>query len=528
MFFGLALTANLLKEIFWKLFSYLEKQIYLSQNKISSLFLEKTINFDLPTREDSIFHTLYNKVSEGFAYKPRDYFSHTYWLLSGFVQLLASLIILLRFNWIYALLVLASLIPTLLVNLKFEKNIWGIWGAKAEVKNKYWDTEYYLNNLSFFKEIKLFSLEKKLLSTLNDLYSSFKNQELIYATRNTKLSILTKFFEFIFFCYSEINLILQTLAKAYSISEYSFISSSLYSFSSSLTNIFNNLQSLYSNNLYMTDFFAYLDTKSQILWPKKGVILTNKIPPTIEFKNVSFKYPHSNHFVFKKLNLIIPSGQDIALVGENGAGKTTLIKLICRFYEPTSGQILINGHNLKTLNKNYWYGQLGILFQDFNRYAYTVAENIQLGKKEDKISISNLDTYTKQAGAYDFIQKYTKKYNQILSKSYNGGTEPSGGQWQRLALARAFYRNANILILDEPTSAIDAKGEYEIFQKISKLQHKKTTIIVSHRFSTVRRADNIYVLQNGKIIESGNHQDLVKKRGLYYQMFTLQAKGYQQ
>lgn len=278
----------------------------------------------------------------------------------------------------------------------------------------------------------------------------------------------------------------------------------------------------------MTDFFAYLDTKSQILWPKKGVILTNKIPPTIEFKNVSFKYPHSNHFVFKKLNLIIPSGQDIALVGENGAGKTTLIKLICRFYEPTSGQILINGHNLKTLNKNYWYGQLGILFQDFNRYAYTVAENIQLGKKEDKISISNLDTYTKQAGAYDFIQKYTKKYNQILSKSYNGGTEPSGGQWQRLALARAFYRNANILILDEPTSAIDAKGEYEIFQKISKLQHKKTTIIVSHRFSTVRRADNIYVLQNGKIIESGNHQDLVKKRGLYYQMFTLQAKGYQQ
>ncbi len=526
-FFGLALAANLLKEISWKLFSYLEKQIYLSQNKISSLFLDKTINLDLPTREDSTFHTLYNKVSEAYAYKPRDYFSHTYWLLSGLIQLSASLLILLKFNWIYALLVLLSLIPTLLVNLKFEKNVWGIWAAKADIKNKYWDTQYYLSSLSSFKEVKLFRLEKKLLSTLNDLYSSFKDQELVHATRNTKFTILTKFFEFILFCSAEINLILQTLAKVYSISQYSFINSSLYSFSTSLTNIFSNLQSLYANDLYMADFFTYLDTKNQIIWPKRGIILNPASPPTIQFKNVSFRYPGNRHYIFKDLNLTIPSGQDIALVGENGAGKTTLIKLICRFYDPTDGQILINGQDLKLLNRDSWYTQLGILFQDFNRYAYSVAENIQLGKNQKKISESELKTYTQQAGAYQFIQKYPKKYNQPLSKSYDGGIEPSGGQWQRLALARAFYRNANILILDEPTSAIDAKGEYEIFQKIDRVQKKKTTIIISHRFSTVRKADHIYVLQRGRIVESGNHQELMKNQGLYHQMFTLQAKGYE-
>ena len=228
----------------------------------------------------------------------------------------------------------------------------------------------------------------------------------------------------------------------------------------------------------------------------------------------------------KNFNLIIGSGEKIALVGENGAGKSTLIKLILRFYDPTEGEILLNGVNIKEVNLNDWYKQIGALFQDFIKYQFTFKENVIYGdvaKRNDLLAIKDA---IQKAGADSYLKDLPKGIDQIVGKTFEDGIDLSGGQWQKLALARAFFRDAPILILDEPTSAIDAKAEYEIFQKVGELQKDKTVIIISHRFSTVRNADRILVLEGGKIIEEGNHEKLMKKDGLYAELFNIQAQGY--
>jgi ATP-binding cassette subfamily B protein len=249
-------------------------------------------------------------------------------------------------------------------------------------------------------------------------------------------------------------------------------------------------------------------------------------PPLIEFKNVSFRYPKTERDILKDFNLTIQSGEKVALVGENGAGKTTLIKLLLRFYDATEGEILINGVNLKDVNLEEWHKYIGALFQDFIKYQFTFKENIYFGDLTKKQEEELLKEAIVRSGADKYLDTLPDKYDQIVGKMFEGGMDLSGGQWQKLALARAFYRNAPILVLDEPTSAIDAKAEYEIFQKVQSLQKDKTVVIISHRFSTVRNADRILVLDEGKILEEGSHEKLMKKKGLYAELFNIQAQGY--
>jgi len=240
---------------------------------------------------------------------------------------------------------------------------------------------------------------------------------------------------------------------------------------------------------------------------------------------VSFSYPKSQKKVIKNLNFKIRSGENVALVGKNGAGKTTIVKLLCRFYDVTSGQILINGTNIKDLDIKDWYKYLGTLFQEFIKYDFTVKENITLGKSNNFDSGKML-LAAKQSGANKFIEDFPKKYDQLLGKQFEGGVELSIGQWQKIAIARAFYESPPILILDEPTSAIDAESEYQIFKNLAKEYKNKSLLLISHRFSTVRNADRILVIDNGEIVEEGSHQELIKNEGKYANMFNKQAVGY--
>ena len=256
--------------------------------------------------------------------------------------------------------------------------------------------------------------------------------------------------------------------------------------------------------------------------------LSTSTTPEIIFEDVTFTYPNQTDPVFKKFNLTIAPGEHIALVGENGAGKSTLIKLLLRFYKPDSGRILVNGQNLSLITIDSWYEQIATLFQDFNQYPFTVAENITIGRSSNKPSKKLLDESAKFGGVDTLVKKYKYGWETVLESSFKNGIEPSGGQWQRIAISRAFYRQANILILDEPTSAIDAKAEYEIFNNIFDHYKNKSALIVSHRFSTVRRADRIVVLNQGQIVEQGSHQTLMKRQGLYHDLFTKQAAGYKE
>jgi len=251
-------------------------------------------------------------------------------------------------------------------------------------------------------------------------------------------------------------------------------------------------------------------------------------PPSIEFRNVSFKYPKANKYVFKNLSFKIESGEEVALVGHNGAGKTTIVKLLARIYPVTKGEILINGININNLARDDWYKNLGILFQEFNFYTHlSVKENILVGKPMKEIDEKKIIEAAKKADAHNFIMEYKNKYDQIMSEKIEGGIRPSTGQAQKIAIARFFYRNAPLAIFDEPTAAIDAVSEYKIFNTIYHFFENKTVIIISHRFSTVRNADRIIVLDKGKIVEEGTHEKLVNKRnGIYRKSYKLQAEGY--
>lgn len=249
--------------------------------------------------------------------------------------------------------------------------------------------------------------------------------------------------------------------------------------------------------------------------------------PNISLKAVSFKYPNSERLVLNDLNLEIKPGEKIAIVGENGAGKTTLVKLLSRFYKVDKGGIYLNGDDINDIKIDSWYKNLGVLFQEYNTYSsLTLKENILLGNSHTEVDKAKMELAASRANVNSFISNFKNGYDQVLSEKFKGGTRPSTGQWQKIAIARFFYRNSPVVIFDEPTASIDAVSEAEIFGQIYEFFKDKTVIIISHRFSTVRNADKIYVLDGGTIAESGTHDQLMKLKGKYHKAFTIQAEGY--
>ena len=294
----------------------------------------------------------------------------------------------------------------------------------------------------------------------------------------------------------------------------------------SITSLLGNFNNLYESNLYLDNLLDYLKITPVLVNPKDGLMAPSPIEQGIRFQNVSFKYPGSDVFVLKNINLFIPPGESIALVGLNGAGKTTLVKLLTRLYDPTEGEILLDGHDLREYDLASLHQRFGVIFQDFVRYQFSVRENIGFGQVDELENLEKIKDAAERGGADQVIEGMPNGYETILGRRWEKGLELSGGQWQKIALARAFMRNAEALILDEPTSALDAEAEYEIFKRFRELMSGRIAVLISHRFSTVRMADRIVVLSDGLIVELGSHAELMARGGPYSRLFELQAEGY--
>jgi ATP-binding cassette subfamily B protein len=322
------------------------------------------------------------------------------------------------------------------------------------------------------------------------------------------------------------NFLSELINHHQSIGSFTLFVSILFGFAGNLTSILSNLSSIYENNLYANDYFKLLGTKNTIVSPSNAFVFSDVKPREIVFDHVSFTYPDNSYKSLDTISFTIHQGEDLAIVGHNGAGKTTLIKLLLRFYDPTEGRILVDGKDLRDINITSWYQQLGTLFQDFARYDLSLQENITIGNfaKGDK---ELLQTALKDADGEDILKEMKKGWDQRLGKWMEDGQELSVGQWQKVAIARALFRNAPILIMDEPTANIDAQAEAEIFENLKKVYKNKSLIFISHRFSTVRMADRIVVIDKGQLVEQGSHQELLKKKGLYAKYFNLQKKGYE-
>jgi ATP-binding cassette, subfamily B, bacterial len=311
-----------------------------------------------------------------------------------------------------------------------------------------------------------------------------------------------------------------------SIGEFYYLTNAIIQASSNLQQVFSTASGIADQALFLTDLLAFFEMKPTVVSKPDGLPMPRPIRRGFEFRNVSFAYPGTTRRVLSDFNFTLEPGQRIALIGENGQGKTTVVKLITRLYDPTEGQILLDGVDLREYKLEDLHHEIGVIFQDFMRYEMTARENISVGRVESEHSQSDIEEAAHKSLAESVIAKLPGGYDQMLGRRFESGVELSGGEWQRVALARAYLRDAQLLVLDEPTAALDARSELEVFERFAELTLGKMALLISHRFSTVRMADRIVVLEGGKLVEEGTHPQLMALGGRYASMFEMQAASY--
>ncbi|TXK75807.1 ABC transporter ATP-binding protein [Mesonia sp. K4-1] len=439
---------------------------------------------------------------------------------------ITSLIVgLIYFEPLLIILLVLSIIPAFINEIKFSQQQYSLARSWTSERRELDYLRFIGANNKTAKEIKLFGLT-------DFVVNRFKNLSNSYYLLNRKLSIRRASLGFLFnvlgtvaYYGAYVFIIFRVLTGVITLGELTFLSGSFNRLMKSLQDFFARFTRISESALYLKDYFDFIDMEVEDQ-SQETMPLPKSIEIGFEFRNVRFAYPESNSEVLKGVNFTLKAGEKMAFVGQNGAGKTTLIKLMLRFYEPTSGEILLDGININQFNKAEYQEYFGVIFQDFFRYEFTLRENIAIGHIDEVENLEKIKTAAQLSLANEVVGDLEFGYEQQLGRRFSNGVELSGGQWQKVALARAYMKSAKVMILDEPTSALDAKAESEVFTRFIGLTKSKTSIIISHRFSTVRQADKIVVLKEGKILEVGTHIELMQNKLLYSELFTLQAEGY--
>lgn len=376
------------------------------------------------------------------------------------------------------------------------------------------------------KELKLFNLSDHLTARFAALSEQIYEENVSLSRRRLfwggVLSILGQCGYYSAYAYC----IFRTIQGSYSIGDLALITTAIMQAMGNLQQAFSTASGVADQALFLTDLIAFFEMKPRVEQKQNGLPAPLPIQRGFEFRNVSFVYPGTTRRILSNFNFTLYPGERVALIGENGQGKTTIVKLITRLYDPTEGEILLDGIDLREYDLASLHAEIGVIFQDFMRYEMTAKENIAVGRIEVPHTEEEINFAARKSLASDVISRLPEGYEQMLGRRFEGGVDLSGGEWQKLALARAYLRDAQLLILDEPTASLDARSEFEVFERFSELAFGKMALLISHRFSTVRLADRIVVLEDGKIVEEGNHSQLMERSGRYAEMFELQAASY--
>ena len=376
------------------------------------------------------------------------------------------------------------------------------------------------------KELKLFNLSGFFTQRFAKLSDIVYEQDVALARKRLGIGSILSVISSGGYYGAYAYVIWRTLARNWTIGTFYFLTAAILNASSNIQQVLSTLSGIADQALFLTDLLAFFDMKPTIRSKPNALPAPRPIEHGFEFRNVSFVYPGTDRVVLNRLNFRLERGERVALIGENGQGKTTIVKLITRLYDPTDGEILLDGVDLREYELEDLYREIGVIFQDFMRYEMTARENIAVGKIEEVGDLAAIKTAAHKSLADEVIARLSAGYEQMLGRRFEGGVDLSGGEWQKLALARAYLRDAQLLILDEPTAALDARSEYQVFQRFAELTSGKMALFISHRFSTVRMADRIVVLENGNIAEEGTHETLTRMGGRYAEMFELQAASY--
>ena len=376
------------------------------------------------------------------------------------------------------------------------------------------------------KELKLFGLRKFLIERFTNLSDEIYAENIGLSRRKLIAGSLLSMVGTMGYYSAYVFVIWRTVNGGLTIGTLTFLAGAIQQASSNIQQIFSPIAAIGDQALFLTDLLAFFKMEPTIRSKPNALPAPRPIKQGVEFRNVSFSYPGNSRLILDHINFRLHPTERLALIGENGQGKTTIVKLITRLYDPTEGQILLDGVDLRDYDLEDLHREMGVIFQDFMRYEMTAAENIAVGRVEELKNPELLQIAARKSMADATIERLPRGYDQMLGRRFEQGVDISGGEWQKVALARAYLRDAQILILDEPTAALDARSEFEVFQRFAELTAGKMALFISHRFSTVRSADRIIVLENGKIAEEGSHEQLSRLGGRYAEMFEMQASSY--
>ena len=498
----------------------------LYSNDSSVELIQKTARVDLQYLEDSEFYDKLERARRQTVGRV-NLMSNSLAQAQDFITIVSLISALIYFYPILVFLLVISIIPTLLNELKFSSSNYKLTSRMAPERRQLDYMRVIGASDVTAKEVKLFGLadfiSRTFSTTANKYYQSIKKLTIkrsVWGAIFNIIGVIAYYGAFVF-------IVLKAVVSLVTIGELTFLAGSFNKLRNQLQVMFTRFSNITESAMYLHDYFEFIDMEFIDQSDFQQLPVPAEIVTGIKFQNVTFSYPNGHIPVFNGLSFDLRKGEKLALVGENGSGKTTLIKLLLRLYEPTSGCILLDGVDIRHYEKEEYQKLFGAIFQDFVKYYLTTRINIAVGNIENVGNDKKIEEAAELSLADEVVKDLLNGYDQELGKRFKKGAELSGGQWQKIALARAYMSEAPIIILDEPTSALDARAEYEVFQRFIGLTKGRTSIIISHRFSTVRMADRILVLNNGEVLELGTHEELMENGNLYSELFELQAEGYQ-
>ena len=524
---GVAGGVALLEVICRSLTTYCsEAQAQIVSDHMHHILHAKAIEIDLEYFQDARYHDTLHRAQHEAHMRPVRIVESLVLVTRSGMSLLVMAVVLLTFHWLIALVLFASAVPGALVRLRYadENFRWQLERTPWERRARY--LHWMLTADKLAKEIRLFGLGPLFMRRFGDVRRELRRERLTIARRRSLSegvaqsgAAIAMFGVFAFVAY-------RTLQGVTTLGDLVLVYQAFQRGQGFLREMLRGLTDLYGHNLFLTSVYDFLDLERKIVDPARPEAFPRPIEQGIFVEHVSFQYPNQTQPVLEDVSLTIRPGQMVAFVGENGSGKTTLVKLLCRLYEPTEGTIAIDDVELSRFEIAALRQEMGVIFQDYACYHHTARENIWYGNSRLDVDDERIEQAARQAGAHDFVDHLRHQYDTILGTWFEDGEELSIGQWQRIALARALVRQAQIVVLDEPTSSLDPKAEFEFFEKFRQLAEGSTSIVISHRFSTVRMADCIFVFDQGRIVERGPHDELLRKGGKYADLFEMQAQYY--
>jgi ATP-binding cassette, subfamily B, bacterial len=493
--------------------------------RVNVMILEKAVTLELPQFEDSEFYDKLTRARREASSRPLSLVMRTFGLVQNAISLLSYAALLVRFSpWTVAVLLMAGL-PAFIAEAKFSGDAFRLFRWRSPETRMQTYLETVLAREDHAKEVKLFGLGARLLQRYRDIFTRLYREDRALSIRRDGWGFALGLVATATLYGAYAWIALSTVRGAISLGQMTMYLLLFRQGQAAVTAILSAIGGMYEDNLYLSTLYEYLETP--VARAAGQAVYGPDRADGVRFEHVSFTYPGAAEPALTDINLHLPPGSSLALVGENGSGKTTLIKLLTRLYHPDSGRILLDALPLEQWRDEALKARIGVIFQDFTRYQMLVGENVGAGDERYFEDEARWRDAAAKGQATEFIERLPAGYRTQLGKWFSNGQELSGGQWQKIALARAFMRTeADVLVLDEPTAAMDARAEADIFEHFRTLAHGRITILISHRFSTVRMADQIAVIEHGRIVEQGSHEALMAQGGQYAQLFSLQARGY--